>query len=97
MAKWKMTMHGIITDKMIFKSILDHTYKMMIKSYITDNIPIEMYPRIYEQAYETTEKIIEIKAMRLVLYHNVIRERRAYHKSIRILTKYRGFKPPRIH
>ena len=53
------------------------------------------FPR--ELLWIEVNKILEIKAMRLVLYHNVIRERRAYHKSIRILTKYRGFKPPRIH
>lgn len=53
------------------------------------------FPR--ELIWIETSKILEIKAMRLVLYYNIIRERRAYHKSIRILTKYRGFKPPRIH
>lgn len=97
--RWVLTMHGIITDKMMFKSILNYTYKTMIKSHTMhlDNIPIELYPRIYNLAYETTEKIMELKAMRLVLYYNNIRERRAYHKSIRILTKYRGVKPPRIH
>lgn len=100
MAKWIMTTHGIITNKMMFKSILEHTCKMKFKSLIItgiENIPIEMYPDIYKLAYETVEKIMELKAMRLVLYYNIIRERRAYHKSIRILTKYRGFKPPRIH
>lgn len=95
MAKWVITIHGIITDKMLFKSTLEHTYKMMINTHI-DNIPIELYPCMYNLAYETTKKIMELKAMRLVLYYNIIRERRAYHKSIRILTKYRGFRPPKM-
>ncbi len=64
----------------------------VINKHIDDIIT---FPR--ELLWIEVNKILEIKAVRLVLYHNVLRERRAYHKSIRILTKYRGFKPPRIH
>lgn len=90
MKKWRLTpAHTLPDSDLTFKQDISAA---VINKHIDDIIT---FPR--ELLWIEVNKIIEIKAMRLVLYHNVIRERRAYHKSIRILTKYRGFKPPRIH
>lgn len=90
MKKWKLSPACTLPDSdLTFKHDISAA---VINKHIDDIIT---FPR--ELLWIEVNKILEIKAMRLVLYHNVIRERRAYHKSIRILTKYRGFKPPRIH
>ena len=90
MKKWRLSPTCTLPDsELTFKQDISAA---VINKHIDDIIA---FPR--ELLWIEVNKIIEIKAMRLVLYHNVIRERRAYHKSIRILTKYRGFKPPRIH
>ncbi len=90
MKKWRLSPKCTLPDSdLTFKQDISAA---VINKHIDDIIT---FPR--ELLWIEVNKIIEIKAMRLVLYHNVIRERRAYHKSIRILTKYRGFKPPRIH
>jgi hypothetical protein len=90
MKKWRLSPTCTLPDSdLTFKQDISAA---VINKHIDDIIT---FPR--ELIWIEVNKIIEIKAMRLVLYHNVIRERRAYHKSIRILTKYRGFKPPRIH
>ena len=86
MKKWKLSPACILPDSdLTFKQDISAA---VINKHIDDIIT---FPR--ELLWIEVNKILEIKAMRLVLYHNVIRERRAYHKSI----KYRGFKPPRIH
>lgn len=90
MKKWRLFRTCTLPDSdLTFKQDISAA---VINKHIDDII---QFPR--ELLWIEVSKIIEIKAMRLVLYHNVIRGRRAYHKSIRILTKYRGFKPPRIH
>lgn len=90
MKKWRLFPECTLPDSgLTFKQDISAA---VINKHIDDIIT---FPR--ELLWIEVNKILEIKAMRLVLYHNVIRERRAYHKSIRILTKYRGFKPPRIH
>lgn len=90
MKKWKLSPACTLPDSdLTFKQDISAA---VINKHIDDIIT---FPR--ELLWIEVSKIMEIKAMKLVLYHNVIRERRAYHKSIRILTKYRGFKPPRIH
>lgn len=90
MKKWRLSPAQTLPDSdLTFKQDISAA---VINKHIDDIIT---FPR--ELLWIEVNKIIEIKATRLVLYHNVIRERRAYHKSIRILTKYRGFKPPRIH
>ena len=90
MKKWRLSPTCTLPDSgLTFKQDISAA---VINKHIDDIIT---FPR--ELLWIEVNKILEIKAMRLVLYHNVIRERRAYHKSIRILTKYRGFKPPRIH
>lgn len=90
MKKWRLSPACTLPDS-------DLTFKQDISAAVINKHldDIITFPR--ELLWIEVNKILEIKAMRLVLYHNVIRERRAYHKSIRILTKYRGFKPPRIH
>ena len=72
------------------------TFKQDISAAVIQKHADDIIPFPHELVWIATSKILEIKAMRLVLYYNVIRERRAYRKSIRILTKYRGFKPPHI-
>lgn len=90
MKKWRLSPARTLPDSdLTFKQDISAA---VINKHIDDIIS---FPR--ELLWIEVNKILEIKAMRVVLYHNVIRERRAYHKSIRILTKYRGFKPPRIH
>lgn len=90
MKKWRLSPTCALPDSdLTFKHDISTA---VINKHIDDII---QFPR--ELLWIEVNKILEIKAMRLVLYHNVLRERRAYHKSIRILTKYRGFKPPRIH
>lgn len=90
MKKWRLSPTCTLPDSdLTFKQDISAA---VINKHIDDII---QFPR--ELLWIEVNKILEVKAMRLVLYHNVIRERRAYHKSIRILTKYRGFKPPRIH
>lgn len=89
MKKWRLSPACTLPDSdMTFKQDISTA---VINKHIDDII---QFPR--ELLWIEVNKILEIKAMRLVLYHNVIRERRAYHKSIRILTKYRGFKPPKM-
>lgn len=90
MKKWRLSPACTLPDS-------DLTFKQNISAAVINKHidDIITFPR--ELLWIEVNKILEIKAMRLVLYHNVIRERSAYHKSIRILTKYRGFKPPRIH
>lgn len=88
--RWKLSPACTLPDSdLTFKQDISAA---VINKHIDDIIT---FPR--ELLWIEVNKILEIKAMRVVLYYNVIRERRAYHKSIRILTKYRGFKPPRIH
>ena len=90
MKKWRLSPTCTLPDSdLTFKQDISAA---VINKHIDDII---QFPR--ELLWIEVSKILEVKAMKLVLYHNVIRERRAYHKSIRILTKYRGFKPPRIH
>lgn len=90
MSKWKLTPTCTLPDnELTFKQDISAA---VIGKHVDDIIT---FPR--DLIWIEVNKILEIKAMKLVLYYNVIRERRAYHKSIRILTKYRGFKPPRIH
>lgn len=90
MKKWKLSPACTLPDSdLTFKHDISAA---VINKHIDDIIT---FPR--DLLWIEVNKIIEIKAMKLVLYINVIRERHAYHKSIRILTKYRGFKPPRIH
>jgi len=89
MKKWRLSPTCTLPDSnLTFKQDISAA---VINKHIDDII---QFPR--ELLWIEVNKILEIKAMRLVLYHNVIRERRAYHKSIRILTKYRGFKPPKM-
>lgn len=89
MKKWRLTPTCTLPDSdLTFKQDISAA---VINKHIDDII---QFPR--ELLWIEVNKILEIKAMRLVLYHNVIRERRAYHKSIRILTKYRGFKPSKM-
>lgn len=90
MKKWRLTPECTLPDSdLTFKQDISAA---VINKHIDDIIA---FPR--ELLWIEVNKIMEIKGMKLVLYINVIRERHAYHKSIRILTKYRGFKPPRIH
>lgn len=90
MKKWRLSPACTLPDSdLTFKHDISAA---VINKHIDDIIT---FPR--ELLWIEVNKIMEIKGMKLVLYINVIRERRAYHKSIRILTKYRGFKPPRIH
>lgn len=90
MKKWRLSPICTLPDSdLTFKQDISAA---VINKHIDDIIS---FPR--ELLWIEVNKILEIKAMRVVLYYNVIRERRAYHKSIRILTKYRGFEPPRIH
>lgn len=87
--RWKLSPACTLPDS-------DLTFKHDISAAVIrkHSDDIITFPR--ELVWIVTSKILEIKAMRLVLYYNIIRERRAYHKSIRILTKYRGFKPPKM-
>lgn len=90
MKKWRLSPECTLPDSdLMFKQDISAA---VINKHTDDII---QFPR--ELLWIEVNKILEIKAMRVVLYHNVIRERRAYHKSIRIQTKYRGVKPPRIH
>lgn len=90
MKKWRLSPTCTLPDS-------DLTFKHDISAAVINKHADDIITFPRELLWIEVSKIMEIKAMKLVLYHNVIRERRAYHKSIRILTKYRGFKPPRIH
>lgn len=90
MKKWRLSTACTLPDS-------DLTFKQDISAAVIRQHKNDIISFPHELVWIATAKILEVKAMKLVLYHNVIRERRAYHKSIRILTKYRGFKPPRIH